>query len=82
MRNKGTAPLWAPFIVFRPQSPGILLLNADGGPGGKGATFTPDVGPDVTLEPGEKVEFTLVIGLTEKRIPDFKLRVKGTPMSP
>jgi hypothetical protein len=82
MRNKGTARIWAPFLVFRPQSPGILLLNADGGPGGKGATFTPDVGPDVTLDPGEKVEFILVIGLTEKKIPEFKLRVKGTPLGP
>jgi hypothetical protein len=82
MKNKGAVPIWAPFLVFRPQSPGILLLNADGGPGGRGATFTPDVGPDVTLEPGEKVEFTLVIGLTEKKIPKFKLRVKRTPLSP
>jgi hypothetical protein len=79
MRNKSTRSIWAPFIKFKPKSPGILLLNADGGPGGKGATFTPDVGPDVALSPDERVTFDLVIGLTEPDVPEFKLKILGIP---
>ena len=79
MKNKGTTPIWAPVIKFIPKSPGILLLNADGGPGGKGATFTPDVGTDVTLSPDEKVFFDLVIGLQVLEFPDFKLKIRGNP---
>jgi len=82
MKNTSTTSIWAPFIRFKPKSPGILLLNADGGPKGKGATITPDVGTDVILSPEEKVKFNVVIGLTEPEVPDFKLSVLGIPVSP
>jgi len=82
MRNKSSTPLWAPFLKFKPRTPGILLLNADGGPSGKGATLTPDVGTDVTLDPDEKVIFHVVIGLTTADVPRFKLKVRGTPVTP
>lgn len=77
MKNKSTTPIAVPIVKFRPRSPGILLLNADGGPRGKGGTITLDVGTDLVLDPDEKVLFTLVIGLVDPVPPDFKLRVLG-----
>jgi hypothetical protein len=82
MRNKSSTPIWAPFLKFKPRTPGILLLNADGGPSGKGAILTPDVGTDVTLAPDEKVTFHVVIGLTAPDVPRFKLKVRGSPLTP
>jgi len=77
LKNKSTIPIWAPFIKFKTDDPGILLLNADGGPKGNGAVFTPDVGEDAQLTPEERVTFYLIIGLTEKEVPDFKTKVRG-----
>jgi len=82
LKNKSSTPIFAPFLKFIPKNGDILLLNADGGPGGKGATFTPYVGKDVILDPDEKVFFTLVIGLLGSSIePDFRLKVRGGAMS-
>ena len=81
MRNKSTTPIYAPVIQFVPRNEDILLLNADGGPTGRGATLTPDVGADVTLSPGEKVLFRLVIGLSDPIAEvNSKLKVQGTPL--
>ncbi len=83
LKNTSTSPVRTPFITFRTEDPGILLLNADGGPKGNGATFTPDVGTDLLLSPGEKVEFDLVIGLTVPAVvPRYRLKIRGTPMTP
>jgi hypothetical protein len=57
---------------------GHLLLNADGGPGGVGATLTPALW-DGTLGPGEAVTVAFVIGL-QSRIPfGFQVNVRGEP---
>jgi hypothetical protein len=57
---------------------GNLLLNADGGPGGVGATLTPALW-DGTLGPGEAVTVAFVIGL-QSRIPfGFQVNVRGEP---
>jgi hypothetical protein len=55
------------------------LLNADGGPGGVGATLTPDVGADGVLSPGESITATFVIGLTTRRRFSFFVDVLGVP---
>lgn len=81
LRNKSDTPIFAPFLKFLAKQEGILLLNADGGPSGSGASFTLDVGTDLVLAPGEKVLFSLVIGLTAPEDPDFNLRVMGVPLS-
>jgi hypothetical protein len=55
------------------------LLNADGAPGGVGATLTPDVGADGVLSPGESVTVTFVIGLQTRRRFSFFVDVLGVP---
>jgi hypothetical protein len=55
------------------------LLNADGGPGGVGATLTPDVGADDVLASGESITATFVIGLTTRRRFSFFVDVLGVP---
>jgi hypothetical protein len=83
LKNRDSNPIWAPFIKFKTKDPGILLLNADGGPEGNGATFTPDVGTDLLLSPGEKVTFDLVIGLTVPAVvPSYRLKIRGISMTP
>jgi hypothetical protein len=57
------------FLVTR-LSGGNLLLNADGGPGGEGATLSvPDyaLGEDGVLEPGESFTVDFQIGLQRRR---------------
>jgi len=79
MKKKSTTRIAVTIDKVRPRSPGILLLNADGGPRGKGGTITLDVGTDLVLAPDEKVLLTLVIGLVDPVPPDYELRVLGIP---
>jgi hypothetical protein len=59
--TSGTA-LRFPFFTVKELSGDNLLLNAEEGPRGVGATITPDVG-DHVLSPGETVQVDFVIGL-------------------
>jgi hypothetical protein len=67
-RNSSSEQIVSPafFIIDLsgiPQLADPLLLNADGGPGGSGATVTPDIGGDGKLAPGESFTAEFVIGV-------------------
>jgi hypothetical protein len=49
--NTSNTPLRFPFFSVSALSGGNLVLNADGAPGGVGATVTPEVEGDVLGEP-------------------------------
>jgi hypothetical protein len=55
------------------------VLNADGAPGGVGATVTPEVAGDV-LAPGAEVTAEFVIGLQEQAPFTFLVNVFGEPL--
>jgi hypothetical protein len=63
--NTSGTPLRFLFFGVSQLTQGSLLLNADGGPGGVGATLTPEITGDV-LAPGAEVTGTFVIGLQQK----------------
>jgi hypothetical protein len=63
--NTSATALRFPFFVVTELSGGNLLLNADGGPGGVGATLTPEL-DDQVLGPGEAITVEFVIGLQER----------------
>jgi hypothetical protein len=58
---------------------GNLVENADGGPGGVGATLTPSL-PDRLLLPGESMTMTFRIHLTTRNPFQFLVRVRGEPI--
>ena len=60
--NTSSRPLRFPFFTVTELSGDNLLLNAEEGPQGVGATVTPNVG-DQVLSPGETVQVDFVIGL-------------------
>ena len=60
--NTSNRPLRFPFFTVTELSGENLLLNAEEGPQGVGATVTPNVG-DQVLSPGETVQVDFVIGL-------------------
>jgi hypothetical protein len=63
--NESADPIGRPVFEVFELSSGNLLLNADGGPCGAGATLTPDVGDD-RLSSGEAMTVTFVIGLRQR----------------
>lgn len=63
--NSSATALRFPFFTVTELSGGNLLLNADGGPGGVGATLTPQLDEQL-LSPGEAVTVDFVIGLQER----------------
>jgi hypothetical protein len=65
-----------PFFDVGELSGGNRLENADEGPGGEGATLTPDV-VDGVLSPGESVTVTFVIRLMTFDRFRFFVRVRG-----
>jgi hypothetical protein len=73
-----TTPLHTPFFEVTALSGGNLLLNADAGPGGVGATLTPAVG-DGVLAPGETVAADFVLGLQERTPFTFVVELFGEP---
>jgi parallel beta helix pectate lyase-like protein len=76
--NTSATPLRAPFFEVTALSGGNLLLNADDGPGGVGATLTPAVG-DGVLAPGETVAADFVLGLQERTPFTFVVELFGEP---
>ena len=60
--NTSNRPLRFPFFTVTELSKDNLLLNADEGTQGVGATMTPNVG-DHVLSPGETVQVNFIIGL-------------------
>jgi hypothetical protein len=77
--NTRETPLRVPFFEVTALSGGNLLLNADAGPGGVGATLTPDVG-DRVLSPGETVMVGFVIGLQVRAPFTFVVELFGEPL--
>jgi hypothetical protein len=71
-------PLRVPFFEVTALSGGHLLLNADEGPRGIGATLTPEVG-DGVLSPGETVSVDFVIGLQARAPFTFVVELFGEP---
>jgi hypothetical protein len=77
--NTSGTSLHFPFFGVSELSGGNLLLNADGSPGGVGATVTPNVG-DRVLSPGEKVRVRFVIGLQARTPFTFFVDLFGEPL--
>ncbi len=64
--NTSATSIQAPFFKVTQLSGGNLLLNADGVPGGVGASLTPDVGTDDILAAGESFTTNFVVGLQQR----------------
>ena len=77
--NTSATALRTPFFEVTALSGGNLLLNADAGPGGGGATLTPDVG-DGILAPGETVAADFVLGLQVRAPFTFVVELFGEPV--
>jgi hypothetical protein len=77
--NTSGTPLRFPFFTVTELSGGNLLLNADEGHRGVGATVTPNVG-DQVLSPGETVNVDFVIGLQTSRPFTFFVDLFGEPL--
>ena len=77
--NTSGTSLNFPFFGVSELSGGNRLLNADGSPGGVGATVTPNVG-DRVLSPGEKVRVRFVIGLQARTPFTFFVDLFGEPL--
>jgi hypothetical protein len=75
-KNTSQTTIRNPFLTVAELSGGNLLKNADGGPGGVGATLSPDVG-DGVLEPGESMTVRLVIQLASRNPFRFFVHVQG-----
>ena len=76
--TSGTA-LRFPFFTVTELSGGNLLLNAEEGTQGVGATVTPNVG-DQVLSPGETVQVDFVIGLQTSRPFTFFVDLFAEPL--
>lgn len=78
--NKRSSPhILNPFFKVAELSGGNLLLNADGGAGGVGATLTPDVGDGGILSPEESFAVDFVIGLQTRNCFRFFVDLLGVP---
>jgi hypothetical protein len=77
--NTSDTPLRFLFFGVSELSGGNLLLNADDGMGGVGATLTPDVG-DAVLAVGEPVTVVFVIGLQTPEQFTFLVDLFGEPV--
>jgi hypothetical protein len=77
--NQSPTPLHFLFFGVSELSGGNLLLNADAGPGGVGATLTPEVAGEV-LAPGAAVTVEFVIGLQTRQRFTFFVNVFGEPL--
>jgi hypothetical protein len=73
--NVSSTPISMPFFDVVELTGGNLLQNADEGPGGDGATLTPDIG-DGVLAPGESVTVTFVIRLVTLEPFRFLVRIR------
>jgi hypothetical protein len=77
--NTSDTPLRFPFFTVTELSGDNLLLNADEGTQGVGATHTPDVG-DRVLVPGETVTVDFVIALQARQRFTFFVDLFGEPV--
>ena len=75
--NQGAASIANPFFNVVTLTRGNLLLNADDGPNGVGATVTLPPPADL-LEPGEQVTVRFTIGLQNRQPFDFFVDGLGT----
>jgi hypothetical protein len=77
--NTSGTPLRFPFFTVTELSGGNLVLNAEEGAQGVGATVTPNVG-DRVLSPGERVRVKFVIGLQTQAPFTFLVDLLGEPL--
>jgi hypothetical protein len=77
--NKSSTPLHALFFGVSQLTGGNLLLNADAGPAGVGATLTPKISGDV-LALGASVTVEFVVGLQKQGQFTFFVNVFGEPV--
>jgi hypothetical protein len=77
--NTSDTPLRFPFFTVTALSGGNLLLNADEGAKGVGATLTPEVG-DRMLASGETVAVDFIIGLHARARFTFLVDLFGEPV--
>ena len=77
--NTSNTPLRFPFFTVTEFSGSNLVLNADEGVQGVGATVTPEVG-DNLLAPGETVAVDFVIGLHARERFTFFVDLFGEPL--
>jgi hypothetical protein len=77
--NTSATPLRSPFFTVTELSGDNLLLNADEGTQGVGATLNPEVG-DRVLAPGETVTVDFVIGLHTRERFTFLVDLFGEPV--
>jgi hypothetical protein len=74
--NTSTTAVKNPFFEVTELTGGNVLRNADGGPGGVGATLSPDVG-DGILSPGESMRVTFRIRLQSQEPFGFFVQLHG-----
>jgi hypothetical protein len=77
--NTSKTPLRFPFFGVSQLTGENLVLNADGGPDGVGATVTPEVAGYV-LAPGASVTAEFVLGLQEQKPFTFLVNLFGEPL--
>ena len=75
--NTSSTSIHDPVFRVTQLSGGNLLLNADGGPGGLGATLTPDVGADRILAQAESFTTRFVVGLQHRSQFTFLVDLRG-----
>jgi hypothetical protein len=78
--NTSSISIDRPFFQVVELSRGNMLINADSGPGGVGATLTPYVGPDPSLTPGGSVTAEFRIGLQTLGPFTFFVNIRGQPV--
>ena len=76
--NTSDRAIGNPFFEVTDLTGDNVLVNGDAGPGGTGATLSPDVG-DGILSPGESTTVTFVVGLASHEAFSFYVSVKGDP---
>jgi hypothetical protein len=77
--NTSGTPLRFPFFTVAKLSGNNLLLNAEEGARGVGATVTPNVG-DQVLAPGETMQVNFIIGLQAAKPFTFFVDLFGEPV--
>jgi hypothetical protein len=74
--NTSAAAIANPFFDVTELTEGNALVNADAGPGGVGATLSPDVG-DGIVSAGESVTVTFTIRLAARDPFRFHVSIRG-----
>jgi hypothetical protein len=78
--NTSTTTVKNPFFEVTELTGANLLLNADGGRGGVGATLSPDVGNGL-LSPGESMTVSFEIRLLPQKPLRFRVTLHGDPIA-